>query len=80
MNKGDLTKLCLPRTLITKPMQDKMKFASIQCKKIFFKSYRKFKIYFLLSKSVFATRLLELHISSTIVRWNSGSSSCTATL
>ena len=41
----------------------------INAKKIFFNSYRKFKIYFLLSKSVFALHNL---------RWDNGSSRCTA--
>ena len=39
--------------MIIKFMQEKVKVRWNSMQKIFFKSYRKFKIYFLLSKSVF---------------------------
>ena len=54
MNKGDLTKHCLLLRLLIKLMHEKVKVCDrIQCKRMFLKSCRKFKIYFLLSKSVF---------------------------
>ena len=50
-------------------MLEKVKVRCNSMQKNIFKSYRKFKVYFLLSKSVFALHNL---------RWNDGTSRCTA--
>ena len=51
------------------PKEKSLSLVAFSANKYFLKSCRKFKIYFLLSKSVL------WHISCTILRWNGGGSS-----